>query len=294
MKILRTPDECFDNLEDYPFEPNYIDIEHDDQTLRMHFLDENSESEEIVLLMHGEPTWSYLYRKIIPILVSNGKRVIAPDLIGFGKSDKPASREDYSYANHIMWVETLIKKLDLKNIIFFAQDWGGLIGLRLLAKYPHLYEGLVVSNSGLPVGSGATEGFMQWLHFSQNVEDFDCGKIVNQGSLKQLNEAEIAAYNAPFPDDSYKAGPRVFPTLVPITKEHPQVQENIEAWGVLRNFDKPTITLFGEHDMAFIGGEKFFIEKIPGAKDMHHQIINAGHFSQENQPELIAKTILSI
>jgi haloalkane dehalogenase len=294
MKILRTPDECFNNLDDYPFEPNYIDIEHNNHTLRMHYLDENSESEEIVLLMHGEPTWSYLYRKIIPILVSNGKRVIAPDLIGFGKSDKPSAREDYSYANHIMWVETLIKKLDLKNIIFFAQDWGGLIGLRLLAKYPHLYEGLVVSNSGLPVGSGATEGFMQWLHFSQNVEDFDCGKIVNQGSLKQLNEAEIAAYNAPFPDDSYKAGPRVFPTLVPITKEHPQVQENIEAWGVLRNFDKPTITLFGEHDMAFIGGEKFFIEKIPGAKDMHHQIINAGHFSQENQPELIAKTILSI
>ena len=294
MKILRTPDECFNNLEDYPFEPNYIDIEHNNHTLRMHYLDENSESEEIVLLMHGEPTWSYLYRKIIPILVSNGKRVIAPDLIGFGKSDKPASREDYSYANHILWVETLIKKLDLKNIIFFAQDWGGLIGLRLLAKYPDLYEGLVVSNSGLPVGSGATEGFMQWLEFSQNVEDFDCGKIVNQGSLKQLNEAEIAAYNAPFPDDSYKAGPRVFPTLVPITKEHPQVQENIEAWEVLRRFDKPTITLFGEHDMAFIGGEKFFIEKIPGAKDMHHRIINAGHFSQENQPELIAKTILSI
>ena len=294
MKILRTPDECFDNLEDYPFEPNYIDIGHDDQILRMHYLDENSESEEIVLLMHGEPTWSYLYRKIIPILVSNGKRVIAPDLIGFGKSDKPSAREDYSYANHIMWVETLIKKLDLKNIIFFAQDWGGLIGLRLLAKYPHLYEGLVVSNSGLPVGSGATEGFMQWLHFSQNVEDFDCGKIVNQGSLKQLNEAEIASYNAPFPDDSYKAGPRVFPTLVPITKEHPQVQENIEAWQVLSSFDKPTITLFGEHDMAFIGGERFFIEKIPGAKDMHHQIIDAGHFSQENQPELIAKTILSI
>ena len=294
MKILRTPDECFDNLEDYPFEPNYIDIEHDDQTLRMHYLDENSESEEIVLLMHGEPTWSYLYRKIIPVLVSNGKRVIAPDLIGFGKSDKPSSREDYSYANHIMWVETLIKKIDLKNIIFFAQDWGGLIGLRLLAKYPDLYGGLEVSNSGLPVGSGATEGFMQWLHFSQNVEDFDCGKIVNQGSLKQLSESEIAAYNAPFPDDSFKTGPRVFPTLVPITKEHPQVQENIEAWKALSNFDKPTITLFGEHDMAFIGGEKFFIEKIPGAKDMHHQIIDAGHFSQENQPELIAKTILSI
>ena len=294
MKILRTPDECFNNLEDYSFEPNYIDIEHNHQTLRMHYLDENSESEEVVLLMHGEPTWSYLYRKIIPILVSNGKRVIAPDLIGFGKSDKPASREDYSYANHILWVEALLKKLDLKNIIFFAQDWGGLIGLRLLAKYPELDDGLVVSNSGLPIGRGATEGFMQWLDFSQNVEDFDCGKIVNQGSLKQLSAAEIAAYNAPFPDDSYKAGPRVFPTLVPITKEHPQVQENKEAWEVLKQFKKPSITLFGIHDKAFIGGEKFFIEKIPGARDMHHQIIDAGHFSQENQPELIAKTILLI
>ena len=152
----------------------------------------------------------------------------------------------------------------------------------------------MVSNSGLPVGRGATEGFMQWLDFSQNVEDFDCGKIVNQGSLKQLSEAEIAAYNAPFPDDSYKAGPRVFPTLVPITKEHPQVQENKEAWEVLKQFKKPSITLFGIHDKAFIGGEKFFIEKIPGARDMHHQIIDAGHFSQENQPELIAKTILLI
>ena len=294
MEILRTPDECFDNLEDYPFEPNYIDIDHFGHNLRMHYLDENSESEEVVLLMHGEPTWSYLYRKIIPTLVTAGKRVIAPDLIGFGKSDKPTSEDDYSYENHIIWAEALLKKLNLRNIIFFAQDWGGLIGLRLLAKYPDLYDGLVVSNSGLPIGLPIGEAFMQWLEFSQNVEDFDCGKIVYQGSLKQLNEDEINAYNAPFPNDSYKAGPRVFPTLVPITKEHPQVQENIEAWESLKNFKKPTITIFGKHDKAFLGGEKFFIEKIPGAKDMHHKIIDAGHFSQENQPELIAKTILSI
>ena len=294
MEILRTPDECFDNLEDYPFEPNYIDIDHFGQNLRMHYLDENSESEEVVLLMHGEPTWSYLYRKIIPTLVTAGKRVIAPDLIGFGKSDKPTSEDDYSYENHIIWAEALLKKLNLRNIIFFAQDWGGLIGLRLLAKYPDLYDGLVVSNSGLPIGLPIGEAFMQWLEFSQNVEDFDCGKIVYQGSIKQLNEDEINAYNAPFPNDSYKAGPRVFPTLVPITKEHPQVQENIEAWENLKNFKKPTITIFGKHDKAFLGGEKFFIEKIPGAKDMHHKIIDAGHFSQENQPKLIAKTILSI
>ena len=135
MKILRTPDECFDNLEDYPFEPNYIDIEHNDQTLRMHFLDENSESDEIVLLMHGEPTWSYLYRKIIPILVSNGKRVIAPDLIGFGKSDKFSVRYNYSYEGFVDWMSQFIENTDLKNITLFCQDWGGLIGLRLAAKY---------------------------------------------------------------------------------------------------------------------------------------------------------------
>ena len=254
MKILRTPDSRFKNIKDFPYEPNYTVIKtHDDSDLRIHHIDEGPKDGPILLVMHGQPVWSYLYSRMIPYLTDAGIRIIAPDLPGYGKSDKPASREDYSYANHILGVEALLKKLDLKNIIFFAQDWGGLIGLRLLAKYPELYDGLVVSNSGLPVGSGATEGFMQWLDFSQNVEDFDCGKIVNQGSLKQLSEAEIAAYNAPFPDDSYKAGPRVFPTLVPITKEHPQVQENIEAWQVLSSFDKPSITLFGEHDMAFIG-----------------------------------------
>ncbi len=295
MKILRTPDECFDNLEDYPFEPNYIDIEHNDQTLRMHFLDENSESEEIVLLMHGEPTWSYLYRKIIPILVSNGKRVIAPDLIGFGKSDKPASREDYSYANHIMWVETLIKKLDLKNIIFFAQDWGGLIGLRLLAKYPDLYEGLVVSNSGLPVGSGATDGFMQWLDFSQNVEDFDCGKIVNQGSLKQLNEAEIAAYNAPFPDETYKQGVRQFPNIVPSSPMTPSRKFNEEAWEKLKKWHKPFLCAFSDNDPIFAGVENSFLKHIPGCENMPHVTIeNAGHFLQEDNPDGCVKAILSI
>ena len=294
MKVLRTDDSRFENLKDYNFNPNYLEINHEDVSLRMHYLDENSQSDEVVLLLHGEPSWSYLYRKMIPLLVKAGKRVIAPDLIGFGKSDKLSEREDYSYLNHIQWTSSLLTHLKLKNMILFAQDWGGLIGLRLLANAPENFSGLVVSNSGLPVGIGSSEGFNQWLNFSQTVEDFNSGKIVNQGSMSKLNEEEVAAYNAPFPNEDYKAGPRVFPTLVPITTEHPQVKENIEAWEVLKNFDKPTIALFGEHDMAFKEQDKYIIEKIKGAEGMPHRRINAGHFSQENKPEELVEAILSI
>jgi haloalkane dehalogenase len=262
--------------------------------MRMHYLDENKDSNDVVLLLHGEPTWCYLYRHIIPILTKAGKRVIAPDLIGFGKSDKLTNKEDYTYANHIMWVSQLFDHLQLDNVILFAQDWGGLIGLRILAENPEKFSGLVVSNSGLPIGSGASEGFKQWLNYSQTVEDFNAGKIVYQGSLKALDNYEIDAYNAPFPDDSFKVAARVFPTIVPITKEHAEVEENIKAWEVLKKFDRPTVAIFGEHDASFRGGDKYIIEKIAGAKGMNHQRINAGHFSQENQPELIADTILSI
>ena len=294
MKILRTEESRFNNLKDYDFKPNYLEIDHEGFSLRMHYIDENPKSDQIVLLLHGEPSWSYLYRKMIPILVKSCKRVIAPDLIGFGKSDKPASRDDYSYLNHITWISSLIRHLKLENIILFVQDWGGLIGLRLVAQDPENFAGLVVSNSGLPIGKGSSEGFNQWLNFSQTVEEFDSGKIVNQGSMRALDEEEIAAYNAPFPNEEYKAGARAFPTLVPITPEHPQVDENIEAWEVLKNFNKPTIALFGHHDMAFKEQDKFIIEKIKGAKGMPHRRIEAGHFSQENQPEVLSQAILDI
>lgn len=294
MSILRTPESRFENLKDFNFEPNYLELSHKSESMRMHYLDENKDSNDVVLLLHGEPTWCYLYRHIIPILTKAGKRVIAPDLIGFGKSDKLTNKEDYTYANHIMWVSQLFDHLQLDNIILFAQDWGGLIGLRILAENPEKFSGLVVSNSGLPIGSGASEGFKQWLNYSQTVEDFNAGKIVYQGSLKALDNYEIDAYNAPFPDDSFKVAARVFPTIVPITKEHAEVEENIKAWEVLKKFDRPTVAIFGEHDASFRGGDKYIIEKIAGAKGMNHQRINAGHFSQENQPELIAETILSI
>ena len=294
MSILRTPESRFENLKDFNFEPNYLELGHKSESMRMHYLDENKDSNDVVLLLHGEPTWCYLYRHIIPILTKAGKRVIAPDLIGFGKSDKLTNKEDYTYANHIMWVSQLFDHLQLDNVILFAQDWGGLIGLRILAENPEKFSGLVVSNSGLPIGSGASEGFKQWLNYSQTVEDFNAGKIVYQGSLKALDNYEIDAYNAPFPDDSFKVAARVFPTIVPITKEHAEVEENIKAWEVLKKFDRPTVAIFGEHDASFRGGDKYIIEKITGAKGMNHQRINAGHFSQENQPELIADTILSI
>tara|TARA_Y100000022_G_scaffold104318_1_gene90075 strand:+ start:2448 stop:3335 length:888 start_codon:yes stop_codon:yes gene_type:complete len=294
MTVLRTPEARFENLKDFDFKPNYFESSYNGQNLRMHFLDENKESDDVVLLLHGEPTWCYLYRHIIPILTKAGKRVIAPDLIGFGKSDKLTDKDDYTYANHIMWVSQLFEYLQLDNVVLFAQDWGGLIGLRILAENPEKFSGLVVSNSGLPVGSGASEGFKQWLNYSQTVEDFNAGKIVYQGSLKALDDFEIDAYNAPFPDDSFKVAARVFPTIVPITKEHAEVEENIKAWEVLKKFDRPTVAIFGEHDASFKDGDKYIIEKIAGAKGMNHQRINAGHFSQENQPTLIAKTILSI
>ena len=294
MSILRTPESRFENLKDFNFEPKYLELGHKSESMRMHYLDENKDSNDVVLLLHGEPTWCYLYRHIIPILTKAGKRVIAPDLIGFGKSDKLTKKEDYTYASHIMWVSQLFDHLQLDNVVLFAQDWGGLIGLRILAENPEKFSGLVVSNSGLPIGSGASEGFKQWLNYSQTVEDFNAGKIVYQGSLKALDNYEIDAYNAPFPDDSFKVAARVFPTIVPITKEHAEVEENIKAWEVLKKFDRPTVAIFGEHDASFRGGDKYIIEKIAGAKGMNHQRINAGHFSQENQPELIADTILSI
>lgn len=294
MSILRTPESRFENLKDFNFKPNYFEVCHGEDKLRMHYLDENSSSKDVVLLLHGEPSWCYLYRKIIPHLVDAGKRVIAPDLIGFGKSDKYNDKEAYTYANHIDWASQLFDHLQLDNVILFAQDWGGLIGLRLLTAQPDKFSGLIVSNSGLPVGIGATEGFNQWLNYSQTVEDFNSGKIVYQGSMKKLDDAEIAAYNAPFPDETYKAGARAFPLLVPITNAHDQVKENIEAWDILKNFSKPTLAIFGKYDMSFRDQDKYIIEKIPGAKGLNHRWIEAGHFSQENQPELIAKEIIDL
>lgn len=293
MTVLRTPDAAFADIPDYPFAPHYTDVhDADGSNLRIHHVDEGPRDAPPVLLMHGEPSWSFLYRKFIPPLVAAGHRVVAPDLIGFGKSDKPADREDYTYERHVAWMSAWLLANDLSGITLFCQDWGGLIGLRLVAAFPDRFNRLVIANTGLPIGTGWSEGFEAWRAFSQKVDPFPTGFIVNGGCVRDLSAAEVAAYDAPYPDESYKAGARQFPTLVPVKPDMPSVAENIAAWQVLSQFDRPVLTCFSDKDPVTSGGEKPFIERIPGAAGQPHRIIaDAGHFLQEDKPEELTRLI---
>ena len=292
MNVLRTPDDRFQALPDWPFAPQYLQIKDADGTdLRLHYVDEGPRDGAVVLLMHGEPSWAFLYRKIIPALVAKGHRVIAPDLIGFGRSDKPGLRTDYTYERHVAWMSDWLKALDLKAVTLFCQDWGGLIGLRLVAAFPDRFAGVIVGNTGLPVGTGFSEGFNAWLNFSQTVPQMPIGVIVNGGCTRDLSPAEIAAYDAPFPDETYKEGARQFPTLVPITPGHASVAENIAAWTVLEAFDKPFLTAFSDGDAVTKGGDVPFQQRVPGAKGQPHVTLHGGHFLQEDSPAEIAALI---
>ena len=287
MNILRTPEDQFDDLPDYPFQPKYVEIE---QGLRMHYVDEGPTSGKVILLLHGEPSWSYLYRKMIPILVEAGYRAIAPDLIGFGKSDKLAAQTDYSYAGHLSWMRTFLDQLDLQTIHMFCQDWGGLIGLRLLAESPNRFASVVAANTFLPTGKQEMpDAFMKWRTYSQTDPMFRAGKILDHSTVQPLSEEVIAAYDAPFPNELYKAGSRVFPMLVPISENDPEAQANTAAWAALAKFERPFLTLFSDSDPIMSGAEKVFIKLVPGAADQAHTIIeNAGHFLQEDKGEEIA------
>ena len=288
MQVLRTPDERFEGLKDFAFAPHYATVGND---LRLAYVDEGPRDAAPVLLMHGEPSWSYLYRHIIPRL-SGKHRVLAPDLIGFGRSDKLADKADYSYEKHVAWMSDWLVGLDLKNITLFCQDWGGLIGLRLVAAFPERFARVIVANTGLPTGSGMSEGFSRWLEISQAMPSFPAGAFVNMGSGRTLSDEEIAAYDAPYPDESYKVMARIFPTFVPITPEHASVAENKAAWTVLEAFDKPFLTAFSDADPVTRGGERAFQERVPGAKGQAHVTIEGGgHFLQEDKPAEIADLI---
>jgi haloalkane dehalogenase len=292
MDVLRTPDERFDGLADWPFAPRYATVVDADGTpLRLHYVDEGARDGPPVLLLHGEPSWAYLYRKIIAGLVAKGCRVLAPDLIGFGRSDKPAARTDYTYERHVDWMSQWLAQLELTDVTLFCQDWGGLIGLRLVAKFPERFAGVVVANTGLPVGTGWSEGFKAWLDFSQSVPQMPIGVIVNGGTGRDLSPAEIAAYDAPFPDEAFKEGARQFPKLVPITPEHASVEENLAAWSVLEAFDKPFVTAFSDGDAVTRGGEATFQARVPGAKGQPHVTLSGGHFLQEDSPDQIVSLI---
>lgn len=289
MKTVKTPDERFENLLEYPFAAHYLELANG---LNMHYLDEGNKEDPIVLLLHGEPSWSYLYRKMIPVLVENGFRTLAPDLIGFGKSDKPVEKSAYSYQSHLDWLTAFITKLDLKDMLLFCQDWGGLTGLRLITEMQNRFSMVVASNTALPTGVvSMPESFMKWRDFSQNSPGFDIGKVIDMGTVQTLSEEVIAAYNAPFPSEEYKAGARMFPTLVPIDFDDPEAANNRKAWEVLSKWEKPFLTIFGEQDMIMKGAEKVFQEVIPGAQGQSHTTLDAGHFIQEEKGEELAQLI---
>jgi haloalkane dehalogenase len=289
MHVLRTPDARFENLPDWPYSPRYLEMTAADGTsLRLAYVDEGPGDGAPILLMHGEPSWSYLYRRIIADLIPQGHRVLAPDLIGFGRSDKPAARADYTYERHVAWMGNWLNALDLTQIVLFCQDWGGLIGLRLVAAFPERFAAVVVSNTGLPVGTGWSEGFKNWLDFSQRVPELPIGFILNSGCERELSDAERAAYEAPFPDETYKEGARQFPALVPITAEHASVAENRAAWTVLERFTKPFVTAFSDRDPVTGGGDVLFQTRIPGAQGQPHVTLKGGHFVQEDSPAEIA------
>ena len=295
MKALRTPDERFANLPGYNFEPHYIEIDAGDgDKLRMHYVDEGPAGANPILLLHGEPSWAYLYRKMIPILTESGHRAIAPDLIGFGRSDKPARREDYTYQRHVEWMTEFVKTLDLRNITLVCQDWGGLIGLRVAAENPERFDRIVAANTMLPTGDqNPGDAFLRWRQYSQETPIFNVGGIVRGGTASKFGQEIEDAYNAPFPDDTYKEGARIFPTLVPISPDDPATAPNREAWKVLSKWDKPFLCAFGDSDPVTRGGDKFFQASVPGTKGQPHTTIEGGgHFIQEDRGEELAKVIV--
>lgn len=290
MKILRTPDNRFSNLLDYPFKPNYIQL----GDIRIHYVDEGESSKEVVLLIHGEPTWSYLYRKMVPIVSESGYRVIVPDLVGFGKSDKPINQEDYTYEKHVGWISSFIESLDLKNINLFCQDWGGLIGLRIVSEQGYRFNRIIASNTSLPTGDfKVPKAFFNWQKFSQDTPVFNASKIVKSSCVNKISNEVQKAYDAPFPDETYKAGARRFPMLVPTSPNDPSSQPNREAWEKLKNWHKPFLTAFSDSDPITKGGDLLFQKLIPGCKGISHKtIVGAGHFLQEDKGPELAQLIV--
>ncbi|MEJ2711052.1 MAG: haloalkane dehalogenase [Anaerolineales bacterium] len=295
MKILRTPDDRFANLPDFPFEPHYVEVPAGDgDRLRIHYLDEGPLDADPVLLLHGEPSWSFLYRKMIPTLVAAGFRTVAPDLVGLGRSDKPADPDDYTYLRHVDWMTHFLETLNLQKITLLCQDWGGLIGLRLATETEARFVRLVAANTGLPTGDQKMpEAFLRWQEFSRRVSRLPIGRIIREGCVTKLPPEVVAAYEAPFPDESYKAGARIFPQLVPTTPDNPASEANRRAWQVLRRWEKPFLTAFSDSDPITARGELIFQRLVPGAKGQPHvKIEGAGHFLQEDKGPYLARIIV--
>jgi len=258
----------------------------------MHYVDDGPADGDPVLMLHGEPTWSYLYRHMIPVCSAAGHRVIAPDLIGFGKSDKPSRVSDYSYQSHMDWLGTLVERLDLKRITLVCQDWGSLLGLRYAAENPERFRAIVVGNGMLPTGDQTMpKAFQLWKTFALYSPVFPAGRIVDTGSFRRLSPDERRAYDAPFPSRHYKAGARAFPALVPATPDDPATEANRRAWKSLEKWEKPFLTTFSNGDPITRGGDRYMQERIPGAKGQPHTTLKGGHFLQEDSPVPFARAV---
>jgi len=295
MDVLRTPDERFAALPDFPFAPHYVTVpDGEGGELRVHHLDEGPREAAPVVLMHGEPSWSFLYRKMIPVLVEAGLRAVAPDLVGFGRSDKPAARSDYTYQRHVDWMTSWLEALDLRDATLVGQDWGGLIGLRLVAEHPERFARVVAANTYLPTGDRHPgDAFLAWQRYSQEAPELPIGRIVNSGCTTDLAPEVIAAYDAPFPDEIYKEGARQFPVLVPTRPDDPASEPNRAAWDVLRRWTKPFLCAFSDQDPITRGADRQFQKQVPGCEGLTHPTIEgAGHFLQEDRGEELARVVV--
>ncbi|MBY9004071.1 MAG: haloalkane dehalogenase [Candidatus Lokiarchaeota archaeon] len=290
MKTLRTPDERFNVLIDFLYEPRYQEVD----GIRIHYIDEGINDSEVVLLMHGEPSWSFLYRYMIPLLIDAGFRVVAPDLVGFGRSDKPTEQSDHTYRKHVDWMTKWLLSLDLRNITLFCQDWGSLIGLRVAIENQDRFKRIILSNGGLPTGQQRmSEAFSNWRELSRTMTDFSIPFIIQGGTTTKLSKEILKAYDAPFADDSFKAGARILPSLVPISPDDPESEANMKSIELFKKWEKPFLTAFSDSDPITKGGDKFWQELVPGAQNQNHITIKgAGHFVQEDRGQEAAKTII--
>jgi haloalkane dehalogenase len=296
LQFLTTPEHYFEQITDFCYAPHFLQVDDcEGGSLKLHYIDEGPKDANVVLMLHGEPSWAYLYRKMIDPVLAEGYRVIAPDLIGFGKSDKPTERSDYTYQRHLDWIRQVVIQLNLKDITLVCQDWGGLLGLRLVAEHAELFARVLAANTMLPTGDhAASEAFLNWQTFSQQVDVFPVADIIKGATVMPLSSEVLAAYNAPFPDETYKAGVRQFPLLVPTTPDNPASEANRLAWKTLQQFNKPFITAFSDSDPVTAGGDKIMQKLIPGCQGQAHTTIEkGGHFLQEDQGKRLAEVLLT-
>ncbi len=296
METLRTPDERFNDLPDFPYAPRYSEVaDNDGGTLRIAWVEDGPQTADPVLMLHGEPSWSYLYRKMIPMLVAAGHRVVCPDLVGFGRSDKPTRREDHSYVRHVEWMRTLaFDVLDLRNVTLVGQDWGGLIGLRLAAEQPERFARLVVANTGLPNGDQPmADVWWQFREAITTVPRLNIGSFVQSGCRQPMSDEVRAGYDAPFPDDGYCAAPRAMPALVPTSPDDPASRANKAAWAALSESPTPMLVAFSDSDPITGPMAEIFQREMRGAQGIDHPLIRgAGHFLQEDAGEELANHIV--